>query len=121
MNHNTGTGIDTELYEKLEAMDIFYESQRAGVSRMKGTFLKILSEHKDGITWYQLQAEYDHIFNTLGDYQYLLTALNQLVESGYILADVGYFIGFVGFAGRDDEDTRYRYNPDRCRHTDKIS
>ena len=108
------SGIDANLYDVLEALDIEYESTRHGISRMMRTFLKILSKHQKGITWLDLQDQYDHIFDTLDDSYYIGQAIGQLVEQGYITEYVGHFACM-------DTDALYRYNPYYnyyfCRHT----
>lgn len=98
------SGIDANLYDILEALDIEYESTRHGISRMMRTFLKILSKHPKGITWLDLQDQYDHIFDTLDDSYYIGQAIGQLVEKGYITEYVGHFACM-------DTDSLYRYNP----------
>ena len=96
-------GIDSKLYDELEAMDIEYESTRHGVSRLMRTFLKILSKHPKGIAWHQIQDEYDHIFDTLDDYIFLSKALDELLAQENITAHIGHFACM-------DTDVLYKYN-----------
>ena len=76
--------IDAKLYEELEEKDIYYESNRSGIERMRRTLMKILRLHPDGITFYRLQDEYDHIFHTLDDWYYMAEAIEKLKKLEYI-------------------------------------